>query len=671
MKVRGEHVTNYYVGTNDMEERDNVVFEMLRNGQGYYAVTQSNVLRGSIVFCNDAYSERFSSECYYYKTDKRAIKVCAYEDAQSRGKGVQVISRHVSKKGTRRYYVSSWPHFLRSIYPKLRGTAKSFYENIYLDDPCRLYVDIDLDISDVVSKEKTVESVATFERYAEMLHAHVMKLVTSLKTLFEAMYPGVSITDVFVIDSSGWAEHKRKFSHHLIFHIDDDSTRFGSSAHLGDLFEYVRKTSCLCESKGVSQKSNPFFWPGDVGKRMLERGVDGRVEEEEEEVPAKNRRFIADLGVFGDKVREFRIVGSSKYGEDRPLKLIHHLRFANNDFAIDRVNFDKTLVEFKSFSRLLVCFIDKNVPVTKLLTFDLKNTSALNALITSFTTTTDDVSFKVRTKCGNKRRTNVHDRIVEDDFATTADMKEDYARFPPHLKKMFDVFSNEKRREYVFSVVAADILRQNPQLDDEPEWTRFMSRDGSYVVSYRTTSKYCEIKGDEHTSNHVFYVVWLKSKCYYQRCWNDECRALRGNVAHDRNAPFSNATIKDNDDDSQDGDGDNDDGDNNKTAEIKRQTYEENKDVKTCKAATRQLSTDTWQTIQDFLRDHVGMVEAYKAFKSPVPSNDDANVVSIADYEVLEDVDLSGDDNMDVEVDYSTDRFKRDRILDDLFPPPK
>jgi hypothetical protein len=338
-----------------------------------------------------------------------------------------------------------------------------------------------------------------------------------------------------------------------------------------------------------------------------------------------------------------------------------------------KIDFDNTLTDFDSFGRLLVCFVDENVPVTKLLTFDATNERSFNSLLADFKKLDVSVPSDAPGRPSNlgKKRINSHDKVVEDDFCGTADMKADYERFPPLVKKLFDDFSNETKREYVFDVVAADILRQNPQLMGETvEWTRYVPRDGSYAVSYRTSSKYCEIKGDEHNNNHVFYVVWLKSKCYYQRCWNDECRQTRAELSSRASSTGTDAKNKkkeekDDDEDSRDGDADDD---NKRADEHSRKFYEENRHVKTCKSATRQLSTDTWQLVQDFLRTQTSMIETYKKFKTGA-LDDEIKTASIMNYESLDDVDLSEDEG-DAErtIDYSVDRFKYDPILNDLFP---
>jgi hypothetical protein len=53
----------------------------------------------------------------------------------------------------------------------------------------------------------------------------------------------------------------------------------------------------------------------------------------------------------------------------------------------------------------------------------------------------------------------------------------------------------------------------------------------SYYTTFRTQSKFCYIKGDQHSHSHVFFVVELVSKQWWQNCLSPGCvdtqRALK------------------------------------------------------------------------------------------------------------------------------------------------
>lgn len=650
----------------------------------------------AVKFSKCAYSEKFKPECYFKKVDQRTIKACAREDALSRGKGVPIVSRHVSEKGTRRYYVTSWPHFVKYIYPRVTGIKKSFYENIYLDDLCRVFVDIDYALHPFMPAAGTEEATnAAFKKCHEKLSNIVTQFIYALKEWIETVYASenVLVTDVFVIDSSS----TKKFSQHLIIHLDNDQTRFNSSMDLLNLFDYIGRTSLLQEIKEASasvsvsasaavetpKDYNPFFWPPNIkadllrivslldSKKSTEQNDDNNnnngddhhmdVEEKEnrpqqatdiyEKTNANNngivgsKEFITDMTVFGNTSRELRIVGSTKYGESRHLKLMTHLRFEDDCIIMKNRTtccsiMDSYITDPDLFSQLLVCFIPENVHISKILSFDIVNNQKMKKIIEReeqkhFASMSPlnrenisrgaSSSSSSQVRCHSSTRTSIVDKMVEEKFHTMADMKADYAQFPPEMKELFALFSDEAKREYVFEVIGNDIKRQNPHLEDETfGWTRFRTEDDFYSLSFGTSSKHCEIKGDEHSKNHVYYVVLLKSKCFYQRCWSPSCCDIVSNRTFGRYA--KPGTLE------QQG---NDDGEDESypLRELQSRVFDEvGNRSKSCKGESRYLSTDIWSMIQDYILMHKSMVNMYKKFKNGT-LNDDMQTAAILNYD--------------------------------------
>eukprot|EP01147_Barroeca_monosierra_P000316 gene316-3685_t len=55
-------------------------------------------------------------------------------------------------------------------------------------------------------------------------------------------------------------------------------------------------------------------------------------------------------------------------------------------------------------------------------------------------------------------------------------------------------------------------------------WTYFPT---SAVISYDISrARYCERIGREHKSNGVYFIVNLETGCYYQKCYDPECRTI-------------------------------------------------------------------------------------------------------------------------------------------------
>ena len=47
-----------------------------------------------------------------------------------------------------------------------------------------------------------------------------------------------------------------------------------------------------------------------------------------------------------------------------------------------------------------------------------------------------------------------------------------------------------------------------------------------------TDSKYCEIKGCDHVSNHVYFYIDFRTNTIHQRCWDEECKINPKNTRH-------------------------------------------------------------------------------------------------------------------------------------------
>lgn len=46
---------------------------------------------------------------------------------------------------------------------------------------------------------------------------------------------------------------------------------------------------------------------------------------------------------------------------------------------------------------------------------------------------------------------------------------------------------------------------------------------GPQCLTFSSRGHYCVIQGGDHTSNHVYYVCWLDTCLFYQRCFNARC----------------------------------------------------------------------------------------------------------------------------------------------------
>jgi hypothetical protein len=46
----------------------------------------------------------------------------------------------------------------------------------------------------------------------------------------------------------------------------------------------------------------------------------------------------------------------------------------------------------------------------------------------------------------------------------------------------------------------------------------------NYILLYGSANKYCEVKGEEHVNNHVYYGISLTKMTWWQNCYDEECR---------------------------------------------------------------------------------------------------------------------------------------------------
>jgi hypothetical protein len=572
-----------------------------------------------MAYTESAYNPVFKHEVFYKKTTHKKIKDAAKEYADSKGRGIQVISRHVAKKGTRRYYVTNWIHFVTSLYPRFDYKIKSFYENIYKGEPCRLYVDVDLYLEKYycLPQGETISD----ERYARtttMLDGFVDEFIRSLVSTLELMYDDVFVTDVFYMDSSS----KKKYSKHIVFHVNDDRAKFACSSVFLKLFTFL-SSSAKSIKRLLSASEYPFHWPLDCFERIraIANGIEMEEEEGGEKEPGEFARvpvYIPDMTVFGNVSREFRINGSTKYGEERHMKLVKHLHRRTIDEAagvsklVDCVDtpFEKYLIDPMLFTRLLICYVDQHRKINHLLDFDLDESIRFSSVSGE-----DEEDAKDPTKSKTKRKSNSSSygdgsvKIVDDELE---EIMEESSKFEGELKRLFELSTDVEKQNRVFEIIAQDIKSQLPHLYDvDFAPARFTVSEGSCSLSFRTSSKYCEIGDREHSHNHVYYVALLKSKCFYQRCWSPACYEKVTSYHDLKSKKKEKRPIK-----------------QDENVKPNREEEEEEEEIiskckaattagtLSCKSVTRNLSMEIWEPIQDYLNLRKRLLNSYEELKT-------------------------------------------------------
>lgn len=614
---------------------------------------------GGEIYNEDAEVEIFSGK----PLDGSSLKAKARESALERG--LEIISGHISSAGARIYYVTSWPKFHKSINVSksmlsksgVPSKTRSFYENIYRTSTSRPYVDIDLDISEGVSSldKNSPSFIQDFEDYVSDLRSLAMTFVASFVICLEEACKeyGVKVTEIFVMD----ATNQKKFSNHVVFHLDDDSTKLTDSGTLKKIVQYVRHCSNLSELEGKDQERNPFFWPKCRNSPpALKKFLNGDpfTKEEEESFENVKKTSMFDLAVYGNTSREFRILGSTKCGELlRHLKLI--LRYVRSsrseegegsvpslsEFVSVEIEEQYATLDFDLFSRCLVCFTSRDVAVKSLIDFEVTE---------SLVKTLETVALEVMQQCGGEeerstkrgraaaaflenatKKSSCQGRregsmiLYEDQEATMAMMEASKHSFPPVILQMYEDCKDQKLVEYVASMIATSIKMNEVSLVNENLYpTSFSTVKGHLIMAFGSSSKYCKMAGRDHTSNHVFYTANLKRRTYSQKCWSPSCIAQKNeeNVAREEAAREEElrSVLKRTADD-----------DGNPNGGKRRKLSEENDAAsiamnfinaqggqlfsgrqESCKGDPELLPESTWQTVDAFVSLYSSLISYFK-----------------------------------------------------------
>lgn len=585
-------------------------------------------LDNSYEYCEEAYKVSKDEEWFKKKTGKDIKKDCARKYSLSVGTGVPVISLQLLGKGGRNFMVTSWPSFL-SRYFRKKLDARSYYENIYRTDPCRIYVDIETAKG---SEGNMLDDKGLPTENYQRREKMVLRFARALSLAIDYFYSkdGLYASKFFVVDSSS----KDRFSQHLIFHLNEDAVRFRSSVDLQAFFEFIRRC-CTFDMQNTTTildgEGNPFFWPERLPPVNKVDNVDN-VETDAN----KKYVYMVDMTVYGNKSREFRIAGSTKRGQARYMTPRYMYkrnmyRFELGEFTEQGLGHLEYRLETKGvspiydpslddnaikeyFYDMLVCFIPQGRIIEMAMTFSLKKKEFMK------------VEAKLEKGEDHKKKgasSNAREKVSKDELEVTelsllSDMTAAYQNLPESLKLRFKEYeqSIEVKRDNLFELVANDIIQQNPiGLEDESlDAVGYLNKNWFYHVSFRTPSKYCSIKGDEHSSNHVYYVAELQSKRFYQRCWNKECCAKREalwaskqktNEVNDDDDTSKEKSSKRNEIKSDEEDDDDDDEKDVDSQEEKLQKHF-GSDTKSknysCRSDFQLINMSLWREINDFLK---------------------------------------------------------------------
>ena len=307
-------------------------------------------------------------------------------------------------------------------------------------------------------------------------------------------------------------------------------------------------------------------------------------------------KFLADLLIYkGD--REFRLVSSTKRGKGRWLNITEIINIhccGDGVFQQTIITENPKLTE-KLFFDTLIYYINQNKVISSLLKCEwLINSNRLHQSIRTVNNASNKLARQQqedRRRTGKKRKIKISSTVV----AAAAGNQEEKQKGDQPQNNDDDILSTgpsyyENVNE-LWEKIACNI-EEKEGLDEEGHTLtkmNYFADEGGYCVSFRSTSKYCEIKQNEHGKNHVYYVVWLLSKVYYQRCWNDDC--IKNEARHLRK--HYSRLSRSNENNNNDSEEDDDEIDIN----------EEDPEKKTCRGITKYLDEELYKDINIFLEN--------------------------------------------------------------------
>ncbi|GJQ12621.1 hypothetical protein GpartN1_g4412.t1 [Galdieria partita] len=351
------------------------------------------------------------AKCFHFPTQSAAL------EAAAKLPGLELFSEDLDSSGTRHYLLASYNDFWE-IYRK--RTNKHFYEVIRENVSCKLYFDLEY----VQACNTHIQESLLLESIAKLVKEGLKQI---LKRKDYALLPYLRC---LVLDSSS----KEKFSKHIVF----PKIVFPNNRIAGKFISTLLQCSDITSQLLVLKPSR------DEMQTVL----------------------AIDLSVYS-RNRCFRILGSSKFGENRPLTLGQQMtqRLLNET--------------------LVCCFHPDDV-----ILIDEAQIGYIQPLNDSF-----ELSSILKTSL---LHTKHNDPFVASHSKSSP--------FPQVDKFIESVIGDGQVKGSIRNVV-------------------FFSSSLKLVYNIQKY-RYCHRIGRHHKSNHIVIIVELNTMCYYQKCLDPECRAI-------------------------------------------------------------------------------------------------------------------------------------------------
>ena len=378
----------------------------------------------------------------------------------------RIFSIELNNQG-KRSFVSTPLRIFWNYYSKLRRWQRSHYEIIRENTPCRLYFDLEF----YHQYNLNVQPEILMEEFFYQVN---IQLQLDL---------GICIERNAFLDLDSSTE--KKFSRHVVVHMPNDQLWL-NNIHVG---QFVRNLAERC------QRDSPMLWLMDH-KGNGQNGPNGSNDpngRNDSNDPTSTsdggngtKLFFADLAVY-TKNRAFRLYLSSK-----KIKASFLLPAASNQFPCDLMD---TEGEYQYFcSSLASGGVDAALPVTKrtkmfLIAMDNVPDQSIN-----------------RVQLGSGVGSGVGSFSSSSSSATTSITITKGIHWGDEYEDLVHFIERRASRGGSRGIV------------------RKLERQDNELLFHITKNNFCERIGRQHKSNHVYYIVHLKTKTVTQRCFDIECR---------------------------------------------------------------------------------------------------------------------------------------------------
>ena len=383
--------------------------------------------------------------------------------------------------GQRRYITSSAQEFF-FYYFQLPANQRTHYEVIPSDKACKLYFDLEFD----VSCNPETEGPKLVETFIDVINASLAHFG------FEQGHE----TSILNLDSSS----PTKFSCHLIF----TETVFRSNGDIGNFLRAVfseLNNACklISDNDRHMKEGEPveIFDRSFVFKDLKDLYVNSKDETE--------KQLFVDSAVYS-KNRNFRMYKSSKLGKNKFLNRANSCKYFPEIRDSDS-NFQKQLKPTN---------LDANVDINP----ELYRTF-LDSLITNIDfAPKETVSFETQTSL----RTEMFDNPKACNKAIISEV--------PKPTKAVKYFMYSGIEDLIISTLTKQMKLANVRVNENDiSFRTCKNLESNNLVLYELDHnyRYCERIRRFHKSNKVYICVDLSKLVFYQKCFDPDCAGFRGN----------------------------------------------------------------------------------------------------------------------------------------------